>query len=276
MCSLFLESLESRRLLSLGLPTVGTSLSWLRLSSTVTATSTVLIGTTINAEANQPFRAVIGTIGGLGRLPAGYTLHGDIDWGDGTPASQAQFVRQANGSIAVLGTHTYSSVGTDDIKVVVSAEPPPWSEAPVRLIGTFHSKANVIAPNGGVTLEETAGVSFTDKIGFFRSTIDPSTMTADIQWGDGSQSLGKILELPTAGPVPTFAVLGTHTYSATGSYLAHVTIYSSYPWPIVGPTAGPTPPVILVAQFDSVIDVLPPVPITAVISGLVPTRAFSG
>jgi hypothetical protein len=77
-------------------------------------------------------------------------------------------------------------------------------------------------------------------------------MSAFIDWGDGTQSPGKIVELPTAGPVPTFAVMGSHTYSGTSSYLAHVTVYSSYP---PAPTEGP--PVILVAQFDSVIDVLP-------------------
>jgi hypothetical protein len=260
MCASFVEPLESRRLLSVAAPTVGTSFGSPGPSSPVAVNSTVLVGTTINAEANQAFRAVIGTIQGLGRLPSGYTLRGDIDWGDGTATSLAQFVRQSDGSIAVIGSHTYSSVGTDDITVVVSAVPPPGSLRPVRLIGTFHSKANVIASNGGVTLEETVGVSFTEKVGFFRSTIDPSTMSAVIQWGDGTQSPGKIVELPTAGPVPTFAVVGSHTYSATGSYVAHVTVYSSYPSPIV----GPTPPVIIVAEIDSVIDVLPPLPTTGV------------
>jgi hypothetical protein len=258
MVSQFLESLELRRLLSVAAPTAGPTLTAVRLPSAVTRFSTVLVGTTINAETNQAFRAVIGTIRRLGPLPSGYTLHGDIDWGDGTAMSEAQFVTQADGSIAVLGDHTYSTVGTDDIRVVVSAVPPPWSEAPVRLIGNFHSKANVIASNGGVTLEETAGVSFTENVGFFRSTIDSATMSAVIEWSDGTQTPGKIAELPTAGPVPTFAVAGSHDYSATGSYLAHVTVYSSYPSPIV----GPMPPVILVAQIDSVIDVLPP-PTTA-------------
>jgi len=84
-------------------------------------------------------------------------------------------------------------------------------------------------------------------------------MTATIAWGDGTQSSGKILALPTAGLVPRFAVSGNHTYSKTGSYVAQVTVYSSTP-PIVGPTGVLTPPVILVAQIESVIDVLPQLP----------------
>ena len=83
-------------------------------------------------------------------------------------------------------------------------------------------------------------------------------MTAVIDWGDGTQSRGKILALPTADPLAggLFAVYGSHTYVRDASYLVHVTVYSSSPPPVVGPTAT-DPPIILVAQLDSVIDVLP-------------------
>lgn len=256
----FVEALESRRLLSVALPTSQLVSKSSTSPSSLTATTTTLQGTTINAEATQSFRAVIGTIKGLGSLPGAYSLRGVINWGDGSATSAAQFVHQSDGSIAVLGTHTYSNVGTDTIKVTVSAVPPPGTALPVRLIGTFQSKANVIASSGGVTLEETAGVAFTATVGFFSSNLSSLTMTATIAWGDGTQSSGKILALPTAGLVPRFAVSGNHTYSKTGSYVAHVTVYSSTPPPIVGPTGALTPPVILVAQIDSVIDVLPPLP----------------
>jgi hypothetical protein len=253
---LFVETLESRRLLSIAFTTPMAPRSPWPSSPTITPISRVLQGTTINAEANQSFRAVIGTIRRLKDLPSGYTLRGDINWGDGTPISQAQFVRQSDGTIAVIGEHTYANAGGYQIKVLVEAVPPPASLAPVLVIGTLSSKAKVIEPNGGVTLVETAGVSFTDNVGYFHSTVDPKTMSAVIDWGDGTQSQGTIVELPTAGPIPTFAVVGTHTYSTTGSYLAHVTVYASSPQP--SPTA--VPPVYLVAQFDSVIDVLPPEP----------------
>ena len=262
------ESLESRRLLSM---TLSHAARWkppvppVPPAAPLTVTSTVLSGVTVNAVAGEPFRAVIGTLQGLPQLSGFYAPHADIDWGDGSAHSRGQLVHQADGSIAVLGDHTYATSGTDDITVVVTADPPPWSLAPVRLIGTFHSKANVI-PSGGVTLEETAGVPFTERIAFFHTTVSPSTLTAVIEWGDGTQSAGKIEELPTAGPIPTFAVVGSHTYSITGSYIAHVTVYSSQPPPILAgstparpaPMDATTPPVYLVAKIDSVVEVLPP------------------
>jgi hypothetical protein len=262
---MWVELLEVRQFLSTTLPTPSSTGS-IPLTGAVlrpVATTTVLLtGTGINAEANQPFRAVIGTIRGLDAIPSGFSLQGSINWGDGTPASKANFVRRPDGTISVLGAHTYAAAGADDITVTVTQVPPPWSEAPIRLIGTFHSKARVITPNGGVTLSETAGVPFTANLGIFRSKLGSANMTASITWGDGSQSLGKILALPTADPLAggAFAVLGAHTYAATGSYAVHVTVYSSAISPLAGTKPTPTPPTILVAQFDSVIDVLPVLP----------------
>ncbi|HEY2584308.1 MAG TPA: hypothetical protein VGI81_00935 [Tepidisphaeraceae bacterium] len=253
-----LESLEDRRLLSVAVPAAGGNSPALisPIPIPIASTGTILTGTVIHAETNQPFRAVIGTIHGLPALPTGYTLQGTINWGDGTPTSPAQFVPQPNGVIDVLGAHTYANVGTDDIGVVVTAAPPAGSLAPVKLIGVFHSKATVIAPNGGVTLNETVGVPFTANLGIFHSNLSSVTMTALISWGDGTRSVGKIVALPTAGPIGGFAVYGSHSYASTGSYAVHIVVISSTP----SPTA--TTPIAIVAQLDSVIDVLPPFPTT--------------
>lgn len=252
------ECLEDRRLLSVALPgATSTAVSPLLTSPiTIAPTPTVLAGTTIHAETNQPFRAVIGTIRGLPALPAAYKLQGTINWGDGTPSSAAQFVPQPGGLIDVLGAHTYTTAESEQISVLVTAVPPAGSLAPVKLIGVIHSKATVIAPDGGVTLNETAGVAFTANLGTFNSPLSLLSMTAVISWGDGTQSVGKIVALPNGGPVPDFAVFGSHTYAATGSYLVHITVYSAKPTPVTSPTAT-TPTGILVAQIDTVIDVLP-------------------
>jgi hypothetical protein len=258
----FVECLETRRLLSaVGIPMASLGSDSSGAAPSLTTARTMLMGTPINAEANQAFRAVIGTIRSSRPLPAGYSLDGAIDWGDGSATSSAGFVRQADGSIAVIGEHTYATVGAKAIKVVVTAVPPAGSDAPTYFIGTFSSKANVIASEGGVTLEETAGQSFTATVGFFSSNLSSTTMTAVIQWGDGTQSRGKIMALPTVGPVPRFAVVGNHTYADTGSYIARVTVYAPSQ-PTVGPTTSPTATssVSLVAQIESVIEVLPPRP----------------
>jgi len=260
------ESLESRQFLSVSLasdstPTAGFVPTPVR---PVLTSAVALNGRGIYTEAGQSFRAVIGTIRDLPLVPRGYTLAATIDWGDGTPTTQGTFRREPDGAIAVIGDHTYANIGSDVITVVVTEDPPPWSELPVRFVGSFRSAAKVIESRGGVTLEETAGVNFSSNVGTFRSTLSSSTMTAVIDWDDGTQSRGKILALPTADPVGgAFAVYGNHTYAKDGSYLVHVTVYSSQPSPVVSPTAT-DPPIFLVAQIDSVIDVLPgPVATTA-------------
>jgi hypothetical protein len=266
------ESLESRQFLSASLPsdiapTAGLVPTPVR---PILTSAVALNGRGIYAEAGQAFRAVIGTIRDLPLVPKGYTLAATIDWGDGTPATQGTFRREPDGAIAVIGAHTYANVGSDVITVVVTEEPPPWSELPVRFVGSFRSTAKVLESKGGVTLEETAGVNFSANVGTFRSTLSSTTMTAVIDWGDGTQSRGKILALPTADPIGgAFAVYGNHTYSKDASYLVHVTVYSSQPSPVVSPTAT-DPPITLVAQIDSVIDVLPP-PVSATTTVTRPT-----
>ena len=254
-----MESLEGRRLLSVAVPVAAVRPGHGPAAAPVTVgtAGTVLAGTALHAEAGQAFRAVIGTIGALPPLPATYSLQASINWGDGTAASAGQFVHVANGLIDVLGAHTYAAAGADVITVSLTAAPPAGSLAAVKLVGSFQSKASVITPDGGFTLNETAGVAFTADVGIFHSTLSDLTMTAVINWGDGTQSIGKISALPTAGLVPAFAVFGSHTYPATGSYAVHVTVYSASR--IVSPIASTTP-VLLVAQIDSVIDVLPPLP----------------
>ena len=219
---------------------------------------------TIHAEVNEPFKAVIGKIAGLAALPTGYTLHGSINWGDGTPSSTATFQHLPNGSIDVIGAHTYTAVATDHITITVTENPPAGSTAPIRAVGQIHSTANVISSSGGVTLQETAGVPFTAAVGSFTSTLSSLHMTAMINWGDGTTSVGKILALPVANPGTTpiaggrFQIVGSHTYANTRSYLVQV-IVTAAPIPVPG---QPTPMfIILVADIDSVIDVLPASPI---------------
>ena len=256
------EALENRRLLSVALPTAALTILPTTPTAPVLATSNVLHGQAIHAEANQAFQAVIGQISGLATPLGGYTLHGSINWGDGSAASAATFVRQANGAISVLGAHTYTTIGTDAITVTVTENPPPGSAAPIILVGEIHSSADVISSNGGVTVEEAAGVPFTAAVGFFNSNLSDLNMSATIYWGDGTTSVGKILALPTAGPVGRFEVVGSHSYSQTQSYLVNVIVTA----PAVPPVAAtqPTPPLLLlVANIDSVIDVLPVSPIAA-------------
>ena len=262
-----IETLEERRLFSLmvggGLTLVASPMPTPIQQPPTSAA--ILSGRQINAEANQPFKAVIGSISpAYPLLSSGYVLHGSIDWGDGTADTSATFIRQAGSVTAAIGSHTYSADGTDNITITVTETPPTSTLPIVILLGTIHSTANVISSDGGVTLNESAGVPFTANVGTFSSDLSSLLMNAVIDWGDGTTSAGKILALPTADPGASpvaggrFAVFGDHTYAQTGSYLVQVTVTAS---PVVDPPS-PTPDyVILVAQIDSVIDVLPVTPV---------------
>src|SRR4029077_14300988 len=126
--------------------------------ASATPSTVVLAGVSIHGQTNQFFRAIVGTIQNLPTVPTAYRFRGSINWGDGKPNTYATFAKQTDGSIAVLGAHTYTAVSVDDIPVIITAVPPPLTALPVLLIGTFHSSATVFAPDGGVTLEETVGV----------------------------------------------------------------------------------------------------------------------
>jgi hypothetical protein len=254
--SLMLEALEARQLLAGDTAAaVVSGLVAVQAGQNAVTTASLIAGETIHAQAGQPFQAVIGTIRNPSAVPAVFLLRGSIDWGDGT-VSQATFVHQADGTTAVLGSHTYSAAGTDTIQVVVMAFPPAGSLAAVRLVGTIHSKAEVITPNWGVTLSETVGAHFTANLGLIRSNAALPAMTAIINWGDGTVSTGKILATPGADPLGggSLAVVGDHTYAAVGSYAVHITLLPLTALPVdAAATAA-------VVSIDSVIDVLPVLP----------------
>jgi len=256
------EPLENRRLLSASLLGMGTVTTSDPPLVPIAASTVSAHGKYIHAVAGEAFKAVVGQINALPAVQTGYTLRGLIDWGDGTVDSDATFVPQANGQIAVLGSHTYQAVGADKIIITVTEEPPPGTALPIILVSQIRSSAQVIPTDGGVTLNETAAVPFTAGVGFFSSNLSSLSMRATINWGDGTTSIGKILALPTAGLVGRFEVVGSHTYANTRSYLVNVIVTAAAPSPIVGPQ--PTPgPIILVADIDSVIDVLPVSPAAA-------------
>jgi len=260
---LYLETLESRQLLS-GvpfMPPLGLNPTAVVEAAPRAVTPLVMTGVPINAQSGQSFRAVVGMIR-MDTLPTGYSLRGSINWGDGTASSNAIFVRLDRNAYAVMGDHTYGAPGVELITVQVTVVPPEGTLPPVRLLGMIQTKATVALPNGGVTLNETINVPFTANVGIFRTTVPMDTLTAIINWGDGTQSIGKILALPTADPLAggAFAVMGEHTYTSLASFHLHISIISTSPTPT--PVASTA--VNLVASFDRVIDVLPVMPTVAV------------
>ncbi|HUB24422.1 MAG TPA: hypothetical protein VL992_03255 [Tepidisphaeraceae bacterium] len=255
------EALEDRRLLSVTLPVSPLLPIIATPTPPIVVPPSATIGNLIHAEPGEAFTAVLGTVPGMKALPAGYTLKGEINWGDGTETSPVTFVTEAGGSIAVEGSHTYAANGFREISVVFTEIPPPGTAAPALLAGRLTAEADVMGSAGGVTVEETADKPFTATVGLFTTTFSESELHAEISWGDGTTSMGTIMAAPTASGslVPTFVVSGTHDYTKTGSYLVTVIVLASVtPPPAATPTPTPEPPIIaVVADIESVIDVLP-------------------
>lgn len=120
------------------------------------------------------------------------------------------------------------------------------------------ASAGVVAPpatapkptEGGVTLAETAGTPFTAKLGEFTYKTVDQRLNAVINWGDGTQSAGRLVGSYATGE---YYVQGTHTYSHPGTYRVDVRIFGR-------PIGSPVIPTSPVAQFTSVIHAKPGTP----------------
>lgn len=75
------------------------------------------------------------------------------------------------------------------------------------------------APAAGA-VAATAGIPVTSELDTFTETNPNATITAVIDWGDGTRTPGTI----TPGSDGTFVVTGNHAYLQTGSYTAQVTV----------------------------------------------------
>ncbi len=161
-----------------------------------------------------------------------------IDWGDGTTsAATLQYGTQGTtGGNQIIGSHTYAKSGRFQIQTTVTSGPiaEPGQPTPnfLQLIETIISKATVATAyansDGGVTIDQVAGQSFTADLGSF-STIAPAThLRAVISWGDGESSHGTLSPAGVIGlDVLQFNVSGTHTYSRAGTYPIHIAVKRS-------------------------------------------------
>ena len=156
----------------------------------------------------------------------------DVDWGDGTV--EPGDVTQGSGTGDVSGTHIYADngtytvvvtvtdddggVGSGDLDIVVSNDPPSVTAADSQLV------------DSGLEVDLTGAnpaATFTDR-GFDCPTCDPATeenFTAEIDWGDLTVEAGPVVETPgSPGVLTTGEVTGAHTYAADGVYTVTVTV----------------------------------------------------
>ncbi|HEX5444862.1 MAG TPA: hypothetical protein VFW87_13580, partial [Pirellulales bacterium] len=149
-----------------------------------------------------------------------------IHWGDGASASPASLSGpDANGVFTILGSHTYAEEsgaapltitvfrdGTDQATLQSSV---PVADAPLAGVG--------------LTLSNDAGATLSGALGSFSDanrTAAFSDFTANIDWGDGTTSTGKVGAGPAGAPgaVGVFVVTGSHVYSDTAAATMPITI----------------------------------------------------
>jgi hypothetical protein len=226
-----LEPLEERRLMS-----VSTGVAAIALESpagalvhgTLATVQNVGKGVPVSAEATDEFTAV------LGILPANTIdhvarLHGDITWGDGKPVSAAKFVRNADGSIKVIGTHAYYEAEKFNISVNIWKSPAVTGVVTPPLaieVGVLKTVANIRAEaEGGRSLIEVATRKFTVDLGSFDMPSIDLGFSATVDWGDGHKSDGVVIQTAHYGS-GEFDVLGTHTYAKTGTFTVHIKVFT--------------------------------------------------
>src|SRR5262249_19476697 len=136
--------------------------------------------------------------------PSGYTV--TIDWGDGTN-STGTVVADGLGVFDVLATKTYAQTGRYNGSVTL--------RQPLGQITTVQLTVDVYEPQFPATanvLALTEGTPFSGIVGVFSDPdlgSGPSSYSAQITWGDGSESAGSVSSSGTGH----YQVAGSHVYA---------------------------------------------------------------
>jgi hypothetical protein len=126
-----------------------------------------------------------------------------IVWGDGTPNGTGTVQALGGGSFGVFANHTYTTTGSFTCTITVTDDGGQTT--------TITSTETVATPS--IMITATEGVQFSGVVASF--TGPPSQATsANIVWGDGSNSAGTIVSTGQN----SYNVTGTHTYADETTY----------------------------------------------------------
>src|SRR5713226_4829003 len=202
--------------------------------------SITAVGMPVAATEGSPFTGTIATFTDPDTEATASEYSATIDWGDGSPVDTGVIIG-GSGSFSVSRTHTYSEEGTYALTVTITDVDNAGNNA------AANSTANVADATLGASCA-TPAVSSMSFSGNVASLTDAnpfataSDFTATINWGDSSSSTGTVSG-PMGGP---FAVSGTHSYAATGTFTITTSIAED-----VGSTASTTCSVIVFAVPSS-------------------------
>lgn len=184
-------------------------------SGSLTSTSTVanvapsVLSASNLAGSEGQSLALTGTFSDVGTADSHTAT---IAWGDGT--TSVGTVVESNGQGTVTATHAYATAGTFTITLTVTDDDGASS--------SLDAAASVT--NSAPTIQTASNVNGTEGqlVTFSGTFFDPGTAdshSATIAWGDGSTSIGTVVESNGQG-----TVTGSHTYVDNGSYTIVLTV----------------------------------------------------
>jgi len=154
--------------------------------------------------------------------PADFTA--TVNWGDGSPSTTGTITGGSGSPYVVSGTHSYADDGFDVTSVTVTDTSLALntatasgfavvSDAPITASSATLPALGVNQPSGPLVV-----ATFTDG----NPTAPLGDFTALIDWGDGTSSAGTVTQPDGIGK--TFDVVGSHTYTASGTFTVTVDI----------------------------------------------------
>ncbi len=170
-----------------------------------------------------------------------------INWGDPSKADSTGGTitptASPGQSYAITGSHTYADAGNFLVTVTIADADGSTSTnsfaitvAPAMAAAPKVKAVNALPLGKGLFL--TAGVTFTSEVATFTTTTSmatPSNFSATVDWGDGEESAGTIIQGANDNSGnPIFFVVGTHVYDIEESYTFTVSVST----PAVAPETG--------------------------------------
>ena len=163
----------------------------------------------------QAYSGAVTTFSDANPSAAAGDFNAAIDWGNGDRS--AGTITGYGGTFTVSGGTTYYAAGSFPVAVTVTdadSARAASGTAPVADAALTWTAASLNA-TAGDALNGVAAATFTDPY----TDGSSADYTATITWGDGTTSAGMV-----DGSDGSYAVIGSHTYAAQGSYAVGVTV----------------------------------------------------
>ncbi len=143
-----------------------------------------------------------------------------VNWGDGQSSTAAVAPNPAGGFF-VLGDHTYAQPGTFSVSTTIS------DDQGHSVADTTTATVAMPLATHGMEVATVAGKRFAGAVTKFTDpdrTAAAGSLSALINWGDGTQSRGAVVAAGKSKGGATFKVEGSHVYAGQGRFAGSVAI----------------------------------------------------